>query len=937
MTTTLISADRGASAGRLPSPNRPEPITGDKLESAHDILHQTRRRPLDPIFSPKSIAIIGATETLNSVGRTILENLQKGGFAGDLYPVNPKRPTVLGLKAYPSIKEVPGTPDLVVIITPPATVPSIVHDCVDKGVPGAIIITAGFKEIGAPGVELERQIMGEANRGGMRIVGPNCLGVMVPQWKLNATFAADMARPGSVAFISQSGALCTAVLDWSLRENVGFSAFVSLGSMLDVGWGDLIYHLGDDPNTRSIVIYMESIGDARAFLSAAREVALTKPIIVIKPGRTAAAAKAAASHTGSLTGSDEVLQAAFQRVGVLRVDAISELFDMAEVLSKQPRPKGPRLTIVTNAGGPSVIATDMLITSGAQLADLTPETMEAFNLILPPTWSHNNPVDIIGDAKPELYAKAVEIAAKDPNTDGLLVILTPQAMTDPVATAEQLKPFAHIEGKPILASWMGAGQVEKGEDILNAANIPTFKYPDRAARAFYYMWRYSENLRALYETPAAQPENTRGINRDKAKALIDGAKASGRTILTEFESKELLSAYGIPTVETHIARTESDAVKIAARLGFPVVIKLFSETITHKTDVGGVQLNLRTASAVRLAWATIEESVTKKVGKEHFLGVTVQPMIKLEGYELIVGSSVDSQFGPVLLFGTGGQLVEVFKDRALALPPLNATLARRMMERTKIFTALQGVRGRKSANIAELEQLLVRFSQLVVEQPWIAEIDINPLLVSAERIFALDARVVLHDLKTPEDKLPRPAIRPYPVQYLSPWKLKNKAPVVIRPIRPEDEPLMVKFHETLSEETVYHRYFSALKLSQRVAHERLTRICFNDYDREIALVVEHTSPRSETPAILGVGRLSKLHGTNEAEFSLLVSDAWHGLGLGEELLKRLIEIGRDEKLDRIVGQILSDNQAMQHICKKIGFKVEYSQANHGFTAVYEIK
>ncbi len=937
MTTTLSSPEKAASAAKSPAASRSQPITGDKLESAHDILHQTRRRPLDPIFSPKSIAIIGATETLNSVGRTILENLQKGGFPGELYPVNPKRPTVLGLKAYPSIKEVPGTPDLVVIITPPATVPGIVHDCVDKGVPGAIIITAGFKEIGAPGVELERQIMAEANRGGMRIVGPNCLGVMAPHGKLNATFAADMARPGSVAFISQSGALCTAVLDWSLRENVGFSAFVSLGSMLDVGWGDLIYHLGDDPNTRSIVIYMESIGDARAFLSAAREVALTKPIIVIKPGRTAAAAKAAASHTGSLTGSDEVLQAAFQRVGVLRVDAISELFDMAEVLSKQPRPKGPNLTIVTNAGGPSVIATDMLITSGAQLAELTPETMAAFNLILPPTWSHNNPVDIIGDAKPELYAKAVEIAAKDPNTDGLLVILTPQAMTDPVATAEQLKPFAHIEGKPIIASWMGAGQVEKGEDILNAANIPTFKYPDRAARAFYYMWRYSENLRALYETPAAQPESNRGIDRDKAAALINGAKAAGRTILTEFESKELLAAYGIPTVETHIARTESDAVKIAARLGFPVVLKLFSETITHKTDVGGVQLNLRTASAVRQAWATIEESVTKKAGKEHFLGVTVQPMIKLEGYELIVGSSVDSQFGPVLLFGTGGQLVEVFKDRALALPPLNATLARRMMERTKIFTALQGVRGRKSANIAELEQLLVRFSQLVVEQPWIAEIDINPLLVSSERIFALDARVVLHDLKTPEDKLPRPAIRPYPVQYVSPWKLKNKAPVVIRPIRPEDEPLMVKFHETLSEETVYHRYFSALKLSQRVAHERLTRICFNDYDREIALVVEHTSPRSEEPAILGVGRLSKLHGTNEAEFALLVSDAWHGLGLGEELLKRLIQIGREEKLDRIVGQILADNQAMQHICKKIGFQVEYSKDNQGFTAVYVIK
>ena len=744
-----------------------------------------------------------------------------------------------------------------------------------------------------------------------------------------------MAKPGSVGFISQSGALCTAILDWSLKENVGFSAFVSLGSMLDVSWGDLIYHLGDDPATKSIVIYMESIGDARGFLSAAREVALTKPIIVIKPGRTEAAARAAASHTGSLTGSDEVLQAAFQRVGVLRVEAISELFDMAEVLAKQPRPKGPRLTIVTNAGGPGVLATDMLIGSGAQLADLEPATMDALNKLLPPTWSHGNPVDVIGDAKPELYAKTIEIVAKDPNTDGLLVILTPQAMTDPVGTAEQLKPYAHIEGKPIIASWMGAGSVEKGEDILNAAQIPTFKYPDRAAKSFYYMWRYSENLRALYETPSIIAEDEHGeIDRDKAAAIINDVRKAGRTILTEYESKKLLAAYGIPTVETYVALNENEAVKQAARLGFPVVLKLHSETISHKTDVGGVQLNLRTASAVRQAWKTIENSVVRKAGREHFLGVTVQPMVKLEGYETIVGSSIDPQFGPVLLFGTGGQLVEVFKDRALALPPLNATLARRMMERTKIFTALKGVRGRKATNILALEQLLVRFSQLIVEQPWISELDINPLLVSSERIFALDARVVLHDLKTPVDQLPRPAIRPYPVQYVMPWRLKNKTPVVIRPIKPEDEPLMVKFHETLSEESVYHRYFSALKLSQRVAHERLTRICFNDYDREIALVSELKVAKGEERKILGVGRLSKLRGVNQAEFAVLISDDWQGQGLGSELLKQLVQIGRDEKLDRLSGQILLDNHAMQHICRNIGFKVELDSAGGGYLAQF---
>jgi len=917
-------------------PTTPSPAAPQRVEPAHDILRQTLPRPLDCIFSPKAVALIGGTENPNSVGRTVLENLVKGQFPGPIYPVNPKRDTVLGVKAYPSILATPGKVDLVVIVTPPPSIPGIIRDCVQAGVPGAVIISAGFKETGAAGLELERQVLAEARRGQMRVVGPNCLGVMMPGKKLNATFAADMARIGSVGFISQSGALCTAVLDWSLKENVGFSAFVSIGSMVDVGWGDLIFHLGDDPNTRSIVMYMETIGDARAFLSAAREVALTKPIIVIKPGRTSAAAKAAASHTGSLTGSDEVLQAAFQRAGVLRVENISELFDMAEVLSKQPRPRGPHLSVITNAGGPAVLATDMLITSGGQLTDLTPESMAAFNAILPPAWSHNNPVDIIGDAGAALYAKAVDIAAKDPNTDGLLVILTPQAMTDATATAEQLKPYAHLEGKPILASWMGADAVIAGEDILNAANVPTFKYPDRAARAFCYMWRYTESLRALYQTPLMAPETEDvAAAHSQADAMLKAIRKQGRSLLTEFESKQLLAAHGIPTVETHVATTETEAVRHATRMGFPVVLKLYSETITHKTDVGGVQLNLRNATAVRRAWRAIQNAVVEKAGQEHFLGVTVQPMIKTDGYELILGSSIDPQFGPVLLFGTGGQLVEVFKDRALALPPLNATLARRMMEGTRIFTALKGVRGRASVDIAALEQLLVRFSEMVVTQPWIKEVDINPLIAAPRRLLALDARVVLHDPATLESALPTTAIRPYPIQYVGVWKLKNKKRIVIRPIRPEDEPLMVKFHQTLSEQTVYQRYFSVLQLSQRTAHERLTRICFNDYDREIALVAEHKETPAAEPRILGVGRLSKLHGLNEGEFAILVSDAWQGLGLGAELLKRVVEVARAEKFQRIIGCILADNHAMKHLCEKIGFKFAQSAGQTDFIAEYK--
>ncbi|MEO8593260.1 MAG: bifunctional acetate--CoA ligase family protein/GNAT family N-acetyltransferase [Candidatus Solibacter sp.] len=889
-------------------------------------LSRKRKQQLDVFFSPKSVAVIGATENAGTVGRTVLWNLVTSPFGGTVYPVNPKRSSVLGVKAYPSVSDIPEQVDLAVIITPPASIPALIKECGENGVQGAIVISAGFKEIGPEGAELERQLLVEAQKANIRIIGPNCLGVMSPLSGMNATFATTVARPGSVGFISQSGALCTAVLDWSLKEMVGFSAFVSVGSMVDVGWGDLIYYLGNDPKTKSIVIYMESIGNARSFLSAAREVALTKPIIIIKPGRSAQAAKAAASHTGSLTGSDEVLEAAFRRSGVLRVNNIADLFYMAEVLSKQPTPKGPRLTIVTNAGGPGVLATDALIMGGGELADLTPETMAEYNAVLPATWSHNNPVDIIGDASPERYAKALEIAAKDPNSDGMLVILTPQAMTDPTRIAEQLKPLARQEGKPLLASWMGGVDVAAGEEILNRANIPTFPYPDTAARAFNYMWQYADNLKAIYETPA-MPEDSATWTPDRklVEKIIAGSRAEGRTILTEFESKQVLAAYGIPVAKTIIAASSDDAVKAADEIGYPIVLKLYSETITHKTDVGGVQLNLGSAEAVARAFDAIQTSVTAKAGAQHFQGVTVQPMIKLrDAYELIIGSSLDPQFGPVLLFGTGGQLVEVFKDRALALPPLNSTLARLMMQQTKIYKALKGVRGRKPVDLVALETLMVRFSALVAEQRWIKEIDINPLLASPDGLIALDARVVVHGPEVSLDQVPRLAIRAYPTRYVAPWTMKDGNHVTIRPIRPEDEPAMVRFHETLSERTVYLRYFHLMNLEQRTQHERLTRICFIDYDREMALVAEQRNPQTGESEILGVGRLMKLHGTNEAEVAVVVSDKWQGRGLGKELLARLLTVGTDEKLCKLTADILPDNRDVMRICEKLGFTLKHS-------------
>ena len=884
-------------------------------------MHHQRNLPLDVFFSPKTVAVIGATENLGSVGRTLLWNLVTSPFGGTVYPVNPKRPSVLGVKAYPSVSAIPEEVDLAVIVTPPPSIPGIIQECGENGVRGAIVISAGFKEIGREGAALEQKLLEEAQAANIRVIGPNCLGVMSPLSGLNATFATTIARPGSVGFISQSGALCTAVLDWSLKEMVGFSAFVSVGSMVDVGWGDLIYHLGNDPKTRSIVIYMETIGNARSFLSAAREVALNKPIIVIKPGRTAAAAKAAASHTGSLTGSDEVLEAAFRRSGVLRVNNIADLFYMAEVLSKQPSPKGPRLTIVTNAGGPGVLATDALITGGGELAEISPEAMEQYNAVLPATWSHNNPVDIIGDASPERYAKALEIAAKDKNSDGMLIILTPQAMTDPTQIAEQLKPLAKQEGKPVLASWMGGVDVATGEEILNRANIPTFPYPDTAARAFNYMWQYSYNLRGLYETPSL-PEDSADWAPDRklVEDIVARVRSSGREILTEFESKQVLARYGIPTAATCIATDAPAAVKAGKQIGYPVVLKLYSETLTHKTDVGGVQLNLGSAEAVERAFAAIQTSVTAKAGAEHFQGVTVQPMIKLkDAYELILGSSLDPQFGPVLLFGTGGQLVEVFQDRSLALPPLNTTLARRMMEQTKIYKALKGVRGRRPVDLAALEVLMVRFSALVAEQRWIKEIDINPLLASPDGLIALDARVVVHGADVKYEQIPRTAIRAYPTRYVSSWKLKDGTPVTIRPIRPEDELAMVRFHETLSERSVYLRYFHLMNLEQRTQHERLTRICFIDYDREMALVAETANHE-----ILGVGRLTKIHGAKEAEVAVLISDNWQGRGLGKELLARLLIVGADEKLTRLTADILPDNRAVMRVCEKLGFSMKHS-------------
>ena len=870
---------------------------------------QVHQRPLDALFQPRSIAVIGATESARAVGRIVLENLTS--FPGSIYPVNPRHATVLGRKCYASIGEVPNRPDLAVIVTPAASVPGVVAECAAGGVPAAVIISAGFKEAGLRGLAMERAIA--AARGNMRILGPNCLGLIAPHAKLNATFACGTAQPGKIAFLSQSGALCTAVLDWSLRELVGFSAFVSTGSMLDVGWGDLIGYLGDDAHTQAILIYMESIGDARSFLSAAREVSLEKPIIVLKAGRTEQAAHAAASHTGALTGQDAVLDAAFRRCGVLRVDRISELFYMAETLARQPRPAGPRLAIVSNAGGPAVLATDCLITEGGALAELSDATIAALDRKLPAHWSRRNPIDLLGDATPELFSEALARAAADPGADGVLVTFAPQGVSAPDEVAEKIAAQAARLRKPLLASFMGGASVQGAEAILNAAGIPTFAYPDSAARAFVSMWRYSDNLRALYETPELAEIS---VDRCVVESLLASARESGRTLLTETESKWLLAAYGIDVALADIASTEDEAVGIARVVGYPAVLKLNSESITHKSDVGGVELNLSDEAAVREAWRRIAARVPPK----DFQGVTVQKMEPVaDGFELMLGASADPQFGPFLLFGAGGQLVEIFHDSALGLPPLNRTLARRLMERTRIDKALDGVRGRPAVDRAALERTLVRFSQLVAENPRIAEMDVNPLLASASRIVALDARVVLHGWDIADADLPRTAIRPYPSNYVQQVELRSGLRATLRPIRPEDEPAMVRFHENLSERSVHFRYFHHIALSERVSHQRLARVCFVDYNVSMALVAETAGGE-----IAGVGRLSRTD-PDKSEFALIVADAWQELGIGAALLGKLIAIGRQEGVRRIYGSVLADNRAMLDVCARLGFELGFPE------------
>ena len=885
-------------------------------------LYRSGRQPLDAIFDPRSVAVLGASERPEHPGRIALRNLIGTSFGGTVYPVTPHRKSVFGIRTYRRLRDVPEPVDLALIATPADSVPDAVAECALAGVRGAIVATSGLGANDPGGPDLARRTLEQARSGRVRLIGPHSLGVIRPGTGLNASVAGAMALPGHVGFLSQSGSLATAILDWSLRTHVGFSLFGSVGTMVDVGWGDLIDYLGDDPATRSIVIAMETVGDARHFLSAAREVALTKPIIVIKPGRTEPAARLVAVHTGHEAESDDVLEAAFRRGGVLRAHTIADVFYLADVLAKQPRPQGSRLAIVTNARGPGTLAVDALVGRGGSLAELTPSTVATLDTFLPASTARTNPVDVGGDAEPARFARAVEAVGADRGADGLLVILAPQAGTDPSKTAEALRPVLQRIRKPILASWMGGVEVGPGEAILSEAGVPTFPYPDTAARVFTAMARHGDNLRTMYETPTLPPGTDDDARKLDGDAIVNQARAEGRVALDEVESRALLTAHGLAMVETRVATNEDQAIEAAEAIGWPVAVRLHSRTIARKAEIGGVRLHLTNPRAVRDAFRGIEATVSQIERDGQMLGVTVQPMIRLEPIELVIGSWVDPRFGPVVVFGAGGTLGDVYQDRSPALPPLTSTLARRLMERTRIYQALSGGTKRPVVDLDALEQFIVRFSRAVVERPRIESVEIAPVFATTDGVVALDARVTLHPAATPDDQLPRPAIRPYPSQYASPWTARDGGPVVIRPIRAEDEPLLVKFHETLSERSVALRYFQAIKLSRRVAHDRLTRICFNDYDREIALVVDRKEPWTDHHEILGVGRLSKIPGTAEAEFALLINDSQQGRGFGTELLRRLLAIARVEKVQRVTAEIRADNHDMKRVCEKLGFQID---------------
>lgn len=870
-------------------------------------------KQLHTLFNPKSIAVIGASDTPGRVGYSLFRNLVSNGYPGVVYPVNPNRALVQGVKAYPDMASLPKKVDLAIIATRAATVPGMVNECIACGVLSAVVISAGFSEIGEEGSQLSEQIRQAAEASGMALLGPNCLGFIRPQLNLNASFSRKMPHKGGMAFISQSGALCSAVLDWSVKEHVGFSYFVSVGEMVDIGFHDLIDYFGYDPDTRAILIYMETLTQARRFMSAARSFARTKPIIVLKVGKSQEGAKAALYHTGSITGNNQIFDAAFKRAGVLRVGSITELFDCAKNLSMQRRPTGDRMAIITNAGGPGVIATDALIDQKGVLADLSPDTLHKLNDNMPPFWSRGNPIDLLADADAHRYRLAVKACQRDPNVDGILAILTPQAMTDAASVARELIKASRDSFKTILASFMGEDDVAEGRRILVQGKIPAYENPEDAVKSFLNMVEYQRILRLLNETPATIP-HAFSPNTGNTRKIINEVVSTGRIILTAPEVNKILANYDIPVPKGGLARTPRIARALAEEIGYPVVMKAVSPDIIYERDVGGVVLDIQNEDEIDPAYDRIMDSVASKAPDARILGVYIEEMIEKQ-YELLIGSKKDPIFGPVIVFGMGGVAVDVYKDTNIGIPPLNMALAQQLVDGTKISTLLKGYRGTAAMDVAAIQYLLYKFAYLIMDFPEISEMDINPFAVDERGGIVLDAKIILDEKLIGQTIKPfsHMVICPYPKEYERQVLIRGGRTVLLRPIRPEDEPLHEEMFSTFSTETRRFRFFGPVKES----HEMLARYTQIDYDREIAIIAELTEGGRKRMA--GVVRLIADPYNETAEYAIVVGDPWQGQGLGTMMTRYILEIARERGIKKVIAYALEDNTSMLNLFRKFKF------------------
>jgi acetyltransferase len=867
-------------------------------------------RNLEALFRPASVAVIGATDRAGSIGALVMRNLQQGGFAGPLWPVNPKRDTVAGQRAWASVAQLPQAPELAVICTPARTVPGLIAELGRKGTRAAIVLTAGLKAAAEPGgPSLEQAMLDAARPHLLRILGPNCVGLLVPGARLNASFAHVSARPGRLAFVSQSGALATAMLDWSDARGIGFSHFVSLGDSADVDFGDVLDYLASDAQTRAILMYVESVKHARKFMSAARAAARNKPVLVVKAGRAPEGARAAASHTGALAGSDVVFDTAVRRAGMLRVLTLEDLFDAAETLARAQPLRGERLAIVTNGGGAGVLAADALALAGGSLAPVSEATLRRLDAALPATWSRANPVDIIGDAPVERYIAALQAMLDAPETDAVLFMHAPTAVVPSSDIAAACLPLMRAAAKPVLTCWLGGTAVAAARAACAAAGVPTYETPERAAQAYLHLVQYRRNQQALMQAPTAAG-NGMAPDVAAARALLEAALAEGRAELDETEAKALLAAYGIPVVATRRVPGTETAVAAADEIGYPVVLKILSPQISHKSDVGGVALDLGSAGEVRQAAEAMLQRVARLRPDARISGFTVQAMVhRPRAHELIVGLASDAVFGPVLLFGQGGTAVEVVADRALALPPLNTKLAAELVGRTRVSKLLAGYRDRSAADLAAVHAALVKVSQMACDLPQVAELDINPLLADEDGVLALDARVKLQ----PAARAVPLAIRPYPAQLEEAAQLDGRS-VLLRPIRPEDEPLLRSLYASATPEDMRLRFFLARR---EVPRSELARYSQIDYDRDMTFVA--VDPAMGEEGLLGEVRSVCDPDGERAEFSIQVRSGWQGQGLGRLLMDKLLRYLGERGVTELTGECLAANDAMVALARRIGF------------------